>query len=106
MSWRYECNDGRFPDDAQVEVRYPARVASDGLDEGRWVAAVSLPRDDWPWLPATVRGQCGPDEWHVRLDVEGLAEEDEETGELWFPAVFRDASELRLTAGSDVGGGQ
>jgi hypothetical protein len=81
----YVDNDGRFPDEARVEARFPL-TAADHRD-----------RDDWPWLPATVLGQCGPDEWHERIDVEDLAEDDADLaeGERWYPACFRDASELR-----------
>lgn len=109
MIGQYAENDGRFPDEAHVEVRYPARLIDD-----EWVQAGALSRDEggldrdeWPWLPGTVLGQCGPDEWHVRVDVDELAEDDEDgqvddDGEpvRWYPACFRDPSELRLaTAG-------
>lgn len=105
MSAGYETNDGRFPDEAQIEVRYPA-----GLVDGEWTRAVCLDRDEWPWLPGTVLGQCGPNEWHVRVDVDELAEDDDgdqvdEDGEpvRWYPACFRDASELRLPPSDQVG---
>lgn len=101
---RYDPNDGRFPDEAQVGVRYPARLV-----DGEWVPVVGVDRDEWPWLPGTVVGQCGPEEWQVRVDVDELAEDDVEdqvdgNGRplLWYPAVFRDASELRVQRRADV----
>jgi hypothetical protein len=108
---RYDPNDGRFPDESQVEIRYPARLVND-----EWVPVGALTRDegglsraDWPWLPGTVVGQCGPEEWQVRVDVDELAEDDiddqvDEDGRplLWYPAVFRDASELRTQRRADT----
>jgi hypothetical protein len=44
-------NNGQFPDESAVLVRYPldgSRSASD--------------RETRPWLPGTVEQQCGPDE--------------------------------------------
>jgi hypothetical protein len=95
VSGGYADNDGRFPAEARVQVRYPARFVEDGAGGGRWVVEGGpLARDGWPWLPAEVLGQCGPDEWHLVLDVEDFAEEDEDGGR-WYPACFRDASEIR-----------
>jgi hypothetical protein len=87
----YAENDGRFPDDAPVLVRFPLKDSD--------------PRDDWPWLPGTILGQCpgynhAPgDEWHVVVDGRGdLAEPDPETpGEWTYPACFRTADEIQLT---------
>ena len=80
----FAANDGRFPDDAEVEARYPL--------------AGQMVRDEWPWLPATILRQCGPNEWYVRIDVDELAEPDELGDDLmWYPACFRDASELRYS---------
>ena len=87
-----------FPDGSVVEVRYPLT----GEQEAG-------PRDAWPWLPGAVLHQCGPDEWRVRVDARDLATLDDGTpappgtpdGELCYPCVFRDASELRH-AGREV----
>jgi hypothetical protein len=44
-----EDNDGRFPDDSPVEVRYPR---SKQEEQGG--------RERWAWLPGTIVEQCGP----------------------------------------------
>ena len=87
-----EDNDGRFPDDSLAEVRYP-RTRQEELDD----------RAEWPWLPGSILGQCGPGEWHVCVEVRELAmlgdgspapagtvDED-----LFYPCCFRDGSEIR-----------
>ncbi len=87
-----EDNDGRFPDDSLVEVRYP-RTRQEELDD----------RSAWPWLPGLILSQCGPDEWYVYVEARELAMLDDGTpapagtavGDLFFPCCFRDASELR-----------
>ncbi len=57
-----EDNDGRFPDDSPVEVRYPRSKQEEKGDR------------EWrPWLPGTIVGQCGPDEWYVCVEVRELA---------------------------------
>jgi len=84
-------NDGRFPDDSLVEVRYP-RTQEELAD-----------RSAWPWLPGSILSRCGPDEWHVCVEVRELAMLDDGSparagtadGELLYPCCFRDASELR-----------
>jgi hypothetical protein len=53
-----EDNDGRFPDESPVEVRYPRSKQEDQAD-----------RDTWPWLPGSIVEQCGPDEWYVCVEV-------------------------------------
>lgn len=79
----YDDNDGRFPEDASVLVKFP--LPGTGKD-----------REDWPWLPGTILGQSGPNEWHIAVDgVPELAETDPQSQELLYPACFRDASELR-----------
>ncbi|WP_020578910.1 hypothetical protein [Actinopolymorpha alba] len=82
----YDDNDGTFPDDSLVLVRYPL---------GQAVSE----RDRWPWLPGSILGQCGPNEWHVRIDVDELAEIED--GEVWYPACFRDRSELQPMTADD-----
>jgi hypothetical protein len=86
MTGMYADNDGRFPEDSAVLVKYPLTGEQEKGD-----------RKDWPWLPGTVLGQCGPDEWHVVVDgVEELAEPDpDDPGEVLYPACFRDSSEIR-----------
>jgi hypothetical protein len=100
MGSSYADNDGRFPDDSAVEVRYPAT-----RDEDR--AEV---RETWPWLPGSVAGQCGPDEWHIIVEVRALAlledgspaPEDTPDDDLWFPGCFRDSSEIRKRGSGDA----
>jgi hypothetical protein len=87
-----EDNDGRFPDDSLVEVRYPRSLQEELGD-----------RSGWPWLPGSILSQCGPDEWHVCVEgrelatldngvpaPDGTADED-----LFCPCCFRDASEIQ-----------
>ncbi|RSM59476.1 hypothetical protein DMB66_27720 [Actinoplanes sp. ATCC 53533] len=88
----YEPNDGRFPDESSVGVRFPL------TDEQR-----HGDRAGWPWVPGWIAGQCGPNEWDVV--VEGAAPVDHDTdGGPLYPAVFRDSSEIRPAAArSDAG---
>ena len=59
----WQDNDGRFPDDSEVEVRYPRDKREEhGVD-----------RAGWPWLPGSIVEQCGPDEWYVCIEVRELA---------------------------------
>jgi hypothetical protein len=92
-------NDGRFPNNTRVEVRYPRTPQEEQGD-----------RSVWPWLPATILSQVGSDEWHVIVQPRelgtledgspppaGAADED-----LYYPACYRGASEIRrATAGED-----
>ena len=57
-----EDNDGRFPDESPVDVRYPRSKQEEQGD-----------RSHWPWLPGTIVEQCGPDEWYVCVEVRELA---------------------------------
>jgi hypothetical protein len=85
-------NDGRFPDNSLVEIRYP-RTRQEELGD----------RSAWPWLPGLILGQCGPNEWHVCVEARELARLDDGSsaptgtadGELLYPCCFRDASEIR-----------
>ena len=87
-----EDNDGRFPDDSLVEVRYP-RDRQEQVGD----------RSEWPWLPGSVLEQCGLDEWFVRVEARELATLDDGSlapartadRELLYPCCFRDASEIR-----------
>ena len=45
-----EDNDGKFPDESPVEVRYPRSKQEEHGD-----------RERWPWLPGTIVEQCGPE---------------------------------------------
>ena len=47
-------NDGRFPDESPVEVRYPRSKQEEHAN-----------RDSWPWLAGSIIEQCRPDEWLV-----------------------------------------
>ena len=85
-------NNGRFPDESPVEVRYP-RSKQEEQDD----------REQWPWLPGTIVEQCGPDEWYVCVVARELAVLEDgraATGstpgdDLFFPCCFRDSSEIR-----------
>jgi len=88
-----EQNDGRFPDEADVLVRYPAP----GMTH-------ETPRDTWPWMDGVVENQCGPDEWLVTVYArevasleDGTPVPDETPGDdTFFPQCFRSAEELKL----------
>ena len=43
-----EDNDGRYPDESPVEVRYPRSKQEERGDRSRW-----------PWLPGSILEQCG-----------------------------------------------
>ena len=94
-----EDNDGRFPDDSPVKVRYP-RNRQEELGD----------RLAWPWLVGSILGQCGPDEWYVCVEVRELATLNDGSPapagtvdeDLFYPCCFRDASEIRcVTDGED-----
>lgn len=78
----YETNDGRFPDESDVVVRFPL------TDEQR------ADRGTWPWVRGYVAGQCGPNEWDVVVEGAGPVDHDGD-GEPLYPSVFRDSSEIR-----------
>jgi hypothetical protein len=87
-----EDNDGRFPDDSPVLVRYPRDKREEQGD-----------RSAWPWLLGSILGQCGPDEWHVCVEARELAVLDDRSPapdgtadeDLFLPCCFRDSSEIR-----------
>jgi hypothetical protein len=96
-------NDGRFPGNSPVEVRYPRSKQEEQGD-----------RSAWPWLPGSILGQCGPDEWYVCVEVRELAvlrdgrraPRGTASKNLYYPCCFRDSSEIRpLAAGSDAASG-
>jgi hypothetical protein len=85
-------NDGRFPDDEVVAVRFP--LPGDDVRD----------RSTWSWAPGMILAQCGPDEWSVQVQVLELATLDDtgkvpaplgaDPDDLYYPGCFRDASEL------------
>ncbi len=85
-------NDGRYPDESPVEVRYPRSKQEEHGD-----------REQWPWLPGTIVGQCGPDEWYVCIEVRELTilqdgrrvPRGTASRNLYCPCCFRDGSEIR-----------
>ena len=87
-----EDNDGRYPDESPVEVRYPRSKQEEQGD-----------REQWPWLPGTIVEQCGPDEWYVCIEVRELAvlrdgrraPRGTASRNLYYPCCFRDRSEIR-----------
>ena len=93
-----EDNDGRFPDDSLVEVRYPRTRKEEQGD-----------RCAWPWLPGSIVSQCGPDEWSVCVEAHelavlgdgGPAPAGTAAKDLYYPCCFRDASEIRRATDRD-----
>jgi hypothetical protein len=87
-----EDNDGRFPDDSPVLVRYPRDKREEQGD-----------RSAWPWLPGSILSQSGPDEWYVCVEDRPLAVLDDGSPapartadeDLFYPCCFRDGSEIR-----------
>ncbi len=85
-------NNGRFPEEAPVLVRYPLHDYQ------------THDRGSWPWLPGAVLHQCGPDEWCVVVEVPALATPDPSTPNdsapesLLYPACFRDATEIHVVS--------
>lgn len=87
----------RFPEGTPVEVMYPRTT-----EQEKGV------RSKWPWLPGTILEQVGPDEYHVCVEVHGLAtlqdgrrpRRNTPSHKLYYPAPFRDGSEIRLRGGA------
>ena len=85
-------NDGRFPDDSRVEVRYPRTRQEEQGD-----------RAAWPWLPGAIEQQCGPDEWQVCVMDKSVAvlrdgrraPHGTASRNLYYPLCYRDSSEIR-----------
>jgi hypothetical protein len=94
-----EQNDGRFPDESDVLVRYPAYGMS-----------ADHARETWPWLPGVVENQCGPDEWLVtvydrelaRLEDGSPAPDGTPGEDMYFPQCFRSAEELKIAPEPEV----
>jgi hypothetical protein len=95
MTYGSDDNDGRFPDDSRVEVRYPCTRQEEHGD-----------RAGWPWLPGSIVEQCGPDEWRVCVEDRGVAvlrdgrraPKGTASRNLYYPMCFRDSSEIRRPA--------
>jgi hypothetical protein len=95
----YDDNDGRFPHDSRVEVRYPRTRQEEHGD-----------RAAWPWLPGSIVEQCGPDEWRVCVEDRDVAVLQDgrpaprgtASRSLYYPVCFRDASEIRRSPASAV----
>jgi hypothetical protein len=91
-----EDNDGKFPGQSPVEVRYPRSKQEEQGD-----------RERWPWLPGTGVEQCGPDEWYVCIESRELAvlrdgrraPRGTASRNLYHPG-FRDSSEIRPRSAS------
>src|ERR1039457_3531081 len=87
-----EDNDGRFPGESPVEVRYPRSKQEEQGDRGTWT-----------WLPGSIVKQCGPDEWYVCVEVRALAvlrdgrraPRRTASRNLYYPCCFRDSPEIR-----------
>jgi hypothetical protein len=110
-------NDGCFPDDSAVEVRFPLHqipLRQPGQSAEEHLAVVRADRATWAWLPGTIEQQCGPDEWLVTIEdrrvatlddcspaPEGTPDED-----LLFPQCYRDSSELRAAAPAGMEAGR
>ena len=101
-------NDGRFPDEAPVLVRYPLHPGPErqpGQSQEEHLAILRAERETWPWLLGTIEQQCGPDEWLITIEDRRLAELDDGSpapegtpdDDLLFPQCFRDASEIQAT---------
>jgi len=70
-------NDGRFPDESDVLVRYPLQPGPErqpGQSDEEHLAALRADSETWPWLACTVAQQCGPDEWLITVEDRRLAE--------------------------------
>ena len=76
MSGMIDENDGRFPDESAVLVRYPLTPGPEqqpGQSDAEHLAARPAERKTWPWLLGTVEQQCGPDEWLITIEDRRLA---------------------------------
>jgi hypothetical protein len=93
-----EDNDGRFPDESPVQVRYPRSKQEEQDDRKQW-------------LPGTIVEQCGPDEWYVCIEVRELAvlrdgrraPRGTAGRNLYYPCCYRDGSEIRPRTASSGG---
>ena len=87
-----------------------ARYGSGTHRTGDATIATGPPRDQWAWLPGSILSQCGPDEWHIVVEVREFATLADGTvppagtpeADLYYPACFRDASEIQPRALGDA----
>jgi len=101
MTYHENDNDGRFPDDSRVEVRYPRTRQEEHGD-----------RAEWPWLPGSIVEQCGPDEWRVCVEDRGVAvlrdgrppPRNTASPNPYYPMCFRGPSEIRRPRAGGVTG--
>ncbi len=107
-------NDGRFPDESAVLVRYPLTPGPEqkpGQSDAEQLAVRAAERKTWPWLLGTVEQQCGPDEWLITIEDRRVAEvgdgspapEGTPDDDLLFPQCYRDASELQAAPDLEAG---
>lgn len=89
-----------YPEGTWVETRFPVTPEqSAGL------------RESWPWVRGWVSEICGPDEWQItvqtpelaRLEDGSLVPEGTPEEEAYYPACFRDASEIRPAPEAEAG---
>ncbi len=86
-----------FAEDMAVMVRFPRTKEDERGD-----------RANWPWLPGTIVGQCGPDEWQVCVEDMSVAVRADGSkptprtpkDRLFYPLCFRDSSEIKLAGGA------
>jgi hypothetical protein len=103
-------NDGRFPDESEVLVRFPLQPGPE-RQSGQSDEEHLADRETWPWLAGTIEQQCGPDEWLVTVEDRRLAEledgspapEGTPDHDLLFPQCFRDASEIQQVPDLEAG---
>lgn len=79
----YLDNDGQFPDDTKVLVKYP--LPSSALSD----------REHWPWLRGFIVGQVDNNEWHVLVQDDRVAQYEPAVRENTYPLCWRSADELR-----------
>ena len=86
-----EGNDGRFPDESPVEVRYPRSKQEEQGD-----------RERWPWLPASIvdsaartNGTCVSRSASWPCCAMACARRGTASRNLCYPCCFRDSSEIR-----------
>jgi hypothetical protein len=92
---------------------------SDQYPEGTWVET-KFPvtpeqsagsRESWPWVRGWVAEVCGPDEWQITVQTRELAQLEDGSPapvgtleeEAYYPACFRDASEIRPAPEAEAG---
>ena len=89
----HELLGGQLVEDTPVMVRYPRTNEEERGD-----------RANWSWLPGTIVGQCGQDEWQVCVEDMAVAVRQDGSkptprtpkNRLYYPLCFRDASEIKL----------